>query len=91
MSYKSDKYSARQDVDEFEAISERLAADLRRSIRHLVSEASLKKQSKHCFIFLPFCTCLFCGFAVCRITIPSYLIPGLKWQKSLDVLHTSLM
>ena len=49
MSYKSDKYSARQDVDEFEAISERLAADLRRSIRHLVSEASLKKTVKTLF------------------------------------------
>jgi hypothetical protein len=34
---KGDKYSARQDVDEFDVISEKLAQDLRRSIRQLVS------------------------------------------------------
>eukprot|EP01031_Cornospumella_fuschlensis_P027230 gene27230-32897_t len=35
MSYKQDKYSKRDDFDEFESISERLAADLRKSIRQL--------------------------------------------------------
>ena len=37
MSFKGDQYSAKQDVDEFDAITERLAQDLRKSIRQLVS------------------------------------------------------
>lgn len=36
MSYKPDRYASRKDVDELEEISERLAADLRKSIRQLV-------------------------------------------------------
>jgi hypothetical protein len=37
MSFKLEKYSKRDDFDEFESIGDRLAADLRKSIRQLVS------------------------------------------------------
>ena len=36
MSMKADRYSAKNEVDEFEGITEKLSADLRKSIRALV-------------------------------------------------------
>jgi hypothetical protein len=36
MSAKPDRYSAKGEIDEFEVITEKLAADLRKNIRQLV-------------------------------------------------------
>ncbi len=42
MSSKKTSYSAKSDADEMDSLGERLAADLRKNIRHLVSFRSVQ-------------------------------------------------
>jgi hypothetical protein len=36
---KADRYSSKNDIDDLDTLTEKLAADLRKSIRNLVSDA----------------------------------------------------
>jgi hypothetical protein len=64
MSSKSEYYCAKSDMDEMDRIGDKLAQDLKKSIRQLVRIFCLEFS-----IFLS-------PNIICRITIPSYLILG---------------
>lgn len=88
--FKSDRYSAKDDTDELEVISDKLAVDLRKSIRQLVSQVITTTFEKR-FVFLTISSSFVFVFADLNLSVHANCrkyfrycrIPGFRWQRRL--------
>ena len=61
MAYKADKYSSKSDIDEMDVLTEKLAQDLRHSIRQLVSCSHIEAIGMVSVSLVLYSCCVFVG------------------------------